>query len=151
LDFLDRQIKHWTSNDLLRTVGSKHTGTGRSRSYSEEEIFSAAYLHELSKYGVTIGNLKRFRKNYDGWMKDSEYKDKLLGGTDKLGRHGYVVYYGISDNPNSSAGFAFISAKSLSDDDLWTIDHDGSTVESYNFQSALVINCRDLVARVKKR
>ena len=53
-DRLLRHIRHWTSMDLLVTVGEKHVGTGRAREYAKEEIYRAAVLVELAKWRVPV-------------------------------------------------------------------------------------------------
>src|SRR4051794_37184763 len=44
-----RQVRHWTVADLLHPTGKKHTGTGRSRRYTADEIRKASILLELSR------------------------------------------------------------------------------------------------------
>jgi len=51
---LTRHIRHWTTMDLLKPEGKKHTGTGRSREYSADTIYRAAVLVELARYRVPI-------------------------------------------------------------------------------------------------
>jgi len=147
LRLIERMVKHWTSHDILRTVGEKHTGTGRSRLYTQEEIIVAAYLYELSRYGVTIGDLKVFRKYYDSRMKTSADREALLGGTDKkTKKHGYILFNGVPDKYNVS-GFRLIKADQLFDPDLWELDNsDKGRVHEY--ESVMVINCRALVTRL---
>ncbi len=147
MKFVSRQIKHWTSNDLLRPVGDKHTGMGRSRQYPEQEIIVAAYLHELSKYGVTIGNLKAFRKFFDTAMKTPDSANALMGKTDKHGYGGYIIYYGLSDQPNKGSGYQIVPIGRISGDDVFTL-HDSKANKDFNFKSGLVINCADVVARL---
>lgn len=68
-DRLLRHIRHWTSMDLLATVGDKHVGTGRAREYAKEEIYRAAVLVELAKWRVPMTVLsdtfRGFTKDYD--------------------------------------------------------------------------------------
>lgn len=147
LRLIDRFIRHLTNNDLLRIVGGKHTGTGRSRQYTSEEVIAAAYLYELSRYGVTIGDLKVFRKDYDTRMKVAADKKALLGGTDeKTQKQGYIIYHGVPDKHNVS-GFYLRITDQLFDPELWEL-HNSDKNKLYEFESALVINCRALVARL---
>ncbi|NCC04126.1 MAG: hypothetical protein EOM37_08815 [Proteobacteria bacterium] len=146
MKFVSRQIKHWTSNDLLRPVGDKHTGMGRSRQYPEQEIIVAAYLHELSKYGVTIGNLKGFRKFFDNCMKNPDSANALMGKTNKQGYGGYIVYLGLSDKPNKAAGYKIIPIGTVSGDDIFLTDV--NTDKDMKHLSGLIINCADVVARL---
>jgi hypothetical protein len=143
LRFIDRQIKHWTNNDLLRPLGEKHTGTGRSRVYIWHEVVAAAYLHELSAFGVTVGELKKFRKKFDAWMKSANNQIALLGEVNEdLGCFSYLAYYG------PARGFDLILATPTELSSMWEIQ--GSNGKTYNFQSALVINCNKLNERISR-
>ena len=54
-----RQIRHWTQNDLLRTISEKNTGKGVPRLYgSENTLGIALILQELTRYGTTVDILK---------------------------------------------------------------------------------------------
>ena len=53
-DRLVRSIRHWTAENLLVPIGSKHTGTGRSRLYSAHSVRLAALLVELHKWRIPI-------------------------------------------------------------------------------------------------
>jgi len=68
------RIGHWTRAGLLRTIGETSKGTGRQRSYSETEIFVAAVLQELNKYGSNRAMLeftaREVRDALDWPMKD---------------------------------------------------------------------------------
>lgn len=58
-----RQIRHWTTNDILRPYGGKETGTGIARIYVEAPTIDiAAILLEMSRYGVTVDILKPISK-----------------------------------------------------------------------------------------
>lgn len=49
-----RQVRHWTTLDLLTPVGRKHTGTGVSRRYAADEVRKAAILLELNQYHLPV-------------------------------------------------------------------------------------------------
>jgi len=53
-DVCARKIRHWTLMDLLSPHGKKHTGTGKSRLYSIQEIYKAAILMELTRWKVPL-------------------------------------------------------------------------------------------------
>jgi hypothetical protein len=55
-----RQVQHWTELDHLETLGSKNTGTGRSRLYGRNELFKAIILRELVRIGVQVAELESF-------------------------------------------------------------------------------------------
>lgn len=146
IEFLMRQIKHWTNNDLIHTTGNKNTGTGRSREYSREETIAAAYLLELSKYGFTVGQLVRFRSFFDLFMRDQERRYALLGKTDRKGNGGYILYYGWGDKPNKSSGmFLFHSGVKLNAQSLWQLNLPGEDIDC---RSILMINCFLTVKRL---
>jgi len=143
--FLMRQIKHWTNNDLLHTVGTKHIGTGRSREYSKEELIAAAYLQELAKYGLTIASLMAFRNFYNKRMKEEESKKALLGGTDGKGNGGHICFYGLGDRPDKSQGFVMHPCGEFNEYHFWSLDTGNKDME---FQSVLAINCLNTVKRL---
>ena len=66
-----RRIRHWTNEDVLKTIGQKHTGTGISRRYSHHELEKTAVLIEAARYGLSINLLWNF----------SEWMDNLAEGT----------------------------------------------------------------------
>src|SRR6266581_723674 len=49
------QVKHWTLTGLLTVNGDKHSGTGNYRQYDEDELYRAALIAELTRYGLTVG------------------------------------------------------------------------------------------------
>tara|TARA_R110000824_G_scaffold53362_4_gene147813 strand:+ start:7428 stop:8000 length:573 start_codon:yes stop_codon:yes gene_type:complete len=54
-----RQLRHWTENDVLRTVGEKKSGKGIPRLYHPEPTMEiSAFLIELARYGVTVDAMK---------------------------------------------------------------------------------------------
>ena len=57
--------------DLLKPEGQKHTGTGRSREYSADEIRRAAVLVELAKWRVPMTVLAT---SFDEFADDYEYE-----------------------------------------------------------------------------
>ncbi|MBB3065772.1 hypothetical protein [Limibacillus halophilus] len=69
-----RQLRHWTQNDLLETVGGKETGTGIPRLYETEPTpWIAAILLELARYGATLEVLKPAAQAlYDAWEDDND-------------------------------------------------------------------------------
>ncbi len=74
IETVARQIRHWTVSDLLVPVGEKYTGTGRSRRYSANEVRLAAWLAELSKYGMTVSLLETARATYEEYGKDGYWE-----------------------------------------------------------------------------
>jgi hypothetical protein len=103
-------------------------------------------LHELSKYGVTIGNLKGFRKFFDTAMKTPDSANALMGKTNKHGYGGYIVYLGLSDKPNKAAGYKIIPVGEVSGNDIFLTDVNAA--KDMRHLSGLVINCADVVARL---
>jgi hypothetical protein len=145
IDFVMRQIKHWTNNKLIRTTGTMHSGRGRSRSYAKEELIAAAYLLRLSRYGLTIGQLESFRKMYDGHIRHEAGKADLYGKVDEHGNGAYIKYYGLGEMPGKGAGFILEPRGTLETDELWYLDTGDKMM---NFTDVLVINCRAVVERL---
>ena len=53
-----RRIRHWTLTGLLPTSGDLHVGSGQSRSYEPHTAYQVALLEELSRYDLSVGQLK---------------------------------------------------------------------------------------------
>ena len=64
--WLAQRIKYWTTEGILRTIGSRSTGRGRYRQYSETAVYEAALLVELQKYGLPL-NLMRSAVGMVSW------------------------------------------------------------------------------------
>ena len=60
IERLARQIRHWTAEDLIETIGEKHGGTGVHRRYDAKGVRRAAIIEELVRYGITIAALDTF-------------------------------------------------------------------------------------------
>jgi hypothetical protein len=76
-DELMRQLRYFTSEGLLETVGEIHTGSGRKRQYSQESLVKAVVLSRLYQSGATVGLMK----GYIGALEDfiqREYETKNL-------------------------------------------------------------------------
>lgn len=70
-----RQIRHWTQNDLLKTITGKNTGKGIPRLYADEPtLLISAILLELCRYGATIETMRPVaRQLYSDWEEDNGY------------------------------------------------------------------------------
>lgn len=70
-----RQVRHWTTLDLLSTAGPKATGTGVSRAYDGDELYKAVILEELVRLGVPaaflgdigFGEWLELNKSFEHW------------------------------------------------------------------------------------
>lgn len=59
-DEIMRQLRYFTSEGLLETVGSLHTGSGRKRLYPPTALMKAAVLLRLFQSGATVGVMKSY-------------------------------------------------------------------------------------------
>ena len=59
-DVIMRQLRYFTAERLLETVGPIHTGSGRSRLYSESALIKAVVLLRLFQSGATVGLMKEY-------------------------------------------------------------------------------------------
>lgn len=76
-----RQLRHWTENDVLRTVGEKKSGKGIPRLYHPEPALEiSAILIELARYGVTVDALKMVADEL--WDTDEGYMAVSTAMTD---------------------------------------------------------------------
>jgi hypothetical protein len=59
-DEIMRRLRYFTSESLLETVGSVHTGSGRKRSYPPSAVIKSAILLRLFQSGATVGVMKEY-------------------------------------------------------------------------------------------
>ena len=52
-----RRLRYFTSEGLLVTVGSMHTGSGKKRLYPESALITAVILLRLDEIGATVGKM----------------------------------------------------------------------------------------------
>jgi hypothetical protein len=76
-DELMRQLRYFTSEGLLETVGAIHTGSGRKRHYSQDTLIKAVVLSRLFQSGATIGLMKAYISALEDFIQQ-EYKTKNL-------------------------------------------------------------------------
>lgn len=80
LDKRLRQVRHWTSYDYLRPLGSKHTGTGVARRYGPDEVRKAGLLRELTRFGLTVTQLgEEFGDSLEERAKQKEWQQAIDG------------------------------------------------------------------------
>lgn len=48
------RIRHWTREQMLLPVDQFHEGTGKHRLYAADDVYSAAILHVLTSFGLTV-------------------------------------------------------------------------------------------------
>lgn len=59
-DVIQRRLRYFTSEGLLETVSAIHTGSGRSRLYSQSAMLKAVVLLRLFQMGATVGLMKEY-------------------------------------------------------------------------------------------
>lgn len=66
---LMRQLRYFTMEGLLETVGSVHTGSGRKRLYPPSILIKAVVLLRLSQSGAKVGIMKRHIKALEAFIR----------------------------------------------------------------------------------
>jgi hypothetical protein len=64
-DVIKRRLRYFTSERLLDTVGALHTGSGRSRLYSQSAMLKAVVLLRLFQMGATVGLMKEYMETLE--------------------------------------------------------------------------------------
>ena len=102
-----RQVQHWTELDHLATLGTKNTGTGRSRLYGHNELYKALILRELVRIGVRVAELEGFGEFLDGAVRlNAREWDAACAGTGEaylqahFGPDGAMMWQVSGPNPN---------------------------------------------------
>ena len=52
------RLSHWTLQGMLIPVDQMHAGTGKRRIYSADDVYSAAILHVLTTFGLTVSAVR---------------------------------------------------------------------------------------------
>jgi DNA-binding transcriptional MerR regulator len=63
VDTVIRQLRHWTEQGALMSLGEPNSGRGRHRQYSEQALYVAIVLLELTRFGIPIAGLKAASKS----------------------------------------------------------------------------------------
>ncbi|MEQ8442530.1 MAG: hypothetical protein RIM33_17160 [Alphaproteobacteria bacterium] len=79
---LMRQIRHWTNNDILIPLGGKRTGTGVSRVYKDVEVYKAAIVSELVRYGITVEMIAQIAEWFEMLEGTSQWQNAIAGNED---------------------------------------------------------------------
>jgi hypothetical protein len=59
-DEILRRLRYFTTEQLLETIGSVHTGSGRKRLYPPSALIRAVVLLRLFQSGATVGVMKSY-------------------------------------------------------------------------------------------
>jgi hypothetical protein len=76
-DEVMRRLRYFTSEGLLETIGSVHTGSGRKRLYSPSALIKAVVLLRLFQSGATVGVMKLYMSALEGFTMNT-YKTRDL-------------------------------------------------------------------------
>ena len=76
IDRVVRQIRYWTTEGILKPVGDKHTGSGRSREYNSNEVKKSAVIAELIRHGISLSKLYSFEEYLEELLSDLHLEDK---------------------------------------------------------------------------
>ena len=85
-DEIMRRLRYFTTEQLLETIGSMHTGSGRKRLYPPSALIKAVVLLRLFQTGATVGMMKSYMDTLEAFaMKVYKTKDlvKACEGLDR--------------------------------------------------------------------
>lgn len=94
-DELTRQLRYFTTEGLLETVSTIHTGSGRKRLYSKESFVRGAILSRLFESGATVGLIKSYMAALDEFNRRKYQTTNLLVACSELQKP--TVYLVIPD------------------------------------------------------
>jgi len=85
-DEIMRRLRYFTSESLLETIGSVHTGSGRKRLYPPSALIKAVILLRLFQSGATVGVMKNYMSALEKFTKKVYKTSDLLKACDGLER-----------------------------------------------------------------
>ena len=100
-DEIMRQLRYFTSEGLLKTVGAIHTGSGRSRLYARSTLIKAVVLLRLFQSGATVGLIKDYIAALEDFTSEKYKTKSLLDGCKRLKKP--TIYLVIPDGRNKMA------------------------------------------------
>ena len=133
-----RQIRYWTQNSWIEPH-QLHTGTGISRTYDADNVYQAAVLMEVSRFGLTPFStvaLCEYMEDFD----EGPWRSAIAGKYDVylvglFSRYGEVTW----KTDGTMATLELLSSKHKNDEN----SHPGSP---HRYRSAITINITKLFA-----
>jgi hypothetical protein len=104
-DEIMRQLRYFTSEGLLKTVGAIHTGSGRRRLYAQSALIKAVVLLRLFQSGATVGLIKDYIAALEDFTLDKYKTTNLLDACKHLKRP--TIYLVIPDKRYKMAAGLF--------------------------------------------
>jgi len=143
---VSRQVRHWTAEDIVPTLGGKHGGSGVHRRYDANAVRRAAITLELVRYGITITSLEPFDEYLDDIADHPKWEKAVSGGENVF------LSYSIEcvEDGNTPIGLGTRDEA----DPLRLVeaqteeDYGRGLIEVKNYASTLVINLTKLFARL---
>lgn len=140
---VSRQIRYWTTEDILKPLGGKRTGSGRHRKYDANEVRKAALMDELARYGISAVRFDPFGEFLDDFMDSSQWEDAVLGKDD-------VFFIHAEECGIGGGNMGRIERRDLSFLIKLLTSREKQKIHDYNnFPSALVINLTKLFAKLQ--
>ena len=143
-----RQIRYWTTENILKPLGKKHSGSGVHRLYNQNEMYKAALIGEMVRHGISVTLISDLEELFDGLYEDHVWR-LAIEGEEVV----YFVHAQAFANEND-----YISALTRSNP-LYIFEKEGAEIKfkgggksSYtyeNYPTCIVINITRLFRRVK--
>tara|TARA_B100000780_G_scaffold262761_1_gene216161 strand:- start:1693 stop:2217 length:525 start_codon:yes stop_codon:yes gene_type:complete len=145
-----RQIRYWTTENILKPLGKKHGGSGVHRLYSENEMYKAVLIAEMVRHGISVTQIAELEDIIEDFYDDEIWELAINGER--------VVYF------VQAQAFAndqdYISTLTLRNP-LYIFEHEGtemkfktcgtSSISYQNYTTCIVINVTRLFQRVRPR
>ncbi|MCB9973321.1 MAG: hypothetical protein H6854_02025 [Rhodospirillales bacterium] len=143
IERLARQVRYWTTEDILSPIGGKHSGTGRHREYGIQEVYKAALTYELMRHGVSVITLLPWAEyigsqiNIYNWEHlISEQKNMLLMYSKDCSDHNRNLFTIVDHQQNP---LSYLQA--------W--QDEGNLVDPMDYPTVIIINLTKLFARLE--
>jgi len=85
-DEIMRRLRYFTTEQLLETIGSMHTGSGRKRLYPPAALIKAVVLLRLFQSGATVGVMKSYIAALDAFTMKVYKTNDLMKACERLER-----------------------------------------------------------------
>jgi hypothetical protein len=99
---VERRIRHWSSHGLLK-IADRFPGQGQVRHYLDDDLYVAAVLNELARYGLPLQVLAPVSNViYSHIGKDDDEWEEAKRGVGRV-----ILFLTYEDKPLEVARFSF--------------------------------------------
>lgn len=144
-----RQIRYWTTENIIKPIGKKHSGSGVHRLYTENEMYKAALVLEMVRHGISATKIMHLEELLESFGEDEI--EAINDGSQK--RAAYFIYaQAYSEEEDYFCSINYNNPLFMFEKEGMEMGLNGSgksTISYENYTTCIVINISRLFKRLK--